>query len=267
MYIFILIKTMWINNKPEAIFCYSKSNSRELEDDDFLEFSKKLVDFGIDAKSEYTDNIIRDPKPNEKTYLKSIWCKIDSKWDRIISNISTKNKISTSYSCCTWLIAFGVNKDGDRVSFLSHQIPYACSNPNEYFWNTKFWKALDKTLLELKKISIPESINIWIVWWNNSSFASDEVKYTKIIKRLSKFCDNTIWVKPIIYGSNLNAKATNIYINNQKQQIYIHREMWKDDPNKEAIFDFDHDDIICKNPGLNIQGIIKDLYKTLWWWR
>lgn len=261
----IFWEIMWLNNKSEAIFCYSEWNSREMEYDDFLEFGQKLIDLGIEAKSEYTDNIIRDPNPYEKAHLKSIWCKIDSEWNRIISNISTKNKISTSYSCCTWLIAFGVNKDGDRVSFLSHQIPSACDDPNEYFWNTSFWEALNDTLSELEKISIPGSISIWIAWWNWSS-AMNEEKYITIIKRLSKFCYNNIWIKPVIYWSNVNAKATNIYVNNKKQQIYIHREMRKDDPNKEAIFCLDNN-VICKNPKLNIEGIIKNLYKTLWWWK
>jgi hypothetical protein len=150
----------------------------------------------------------------------------------IISNINSKNKISTNYYNCISVIWCWVDeKTWKNISFLTHQdTSYIENNPT---WIEKIKTNLDNTLKELQKKCIKWTIDIVILGWNDDNLEL----YTENINLIKKVSLNRLNFKPIViwWPSMFNSKLTwskSIFFENNIRWIHYFKEYDNDLFNK-----------------------------------
>ena len=189
------------------------------EDDEAIE----NVDYAED-KEILTKNGFKNPE--EESY--------------VISPISNKDKISSSFKNCTGVVVSGKNKEKDEfLSFLSHEWPeYFLARGDEEY--ELFLRDLKERMIELKNKCVPGTIDAVIFGgnyavgdrevdqWNdaqkNKTFRED---YFESVQLLADTLSEILGFEPpVITGPQIsldNGDEEDVYYDNGNRRLYIVR--------------------------------------------
>jgi len=188
-----IIKIMSINKLQKTPYIVPKEEIRKKIESNRSDFSKKIDSLSNGAinvsyeKPKLSDGIIF---PKKSTYS--------------ISGIDTRDKYSSDFFDCTWLVCSGLTKStNEKVSFLTHQDPLKIL----YDYQNSFTSDIEKQLVKISQISYNWSIDLWTFWWDikNKDFDLYPYNYVKQIVLLKKI----VWdilkinVRVLVWPSNV----------------------------------------------------------------
>lgn len=171
------------------------------------------VQYGADIYDMRMKKIINN---GEETYL--------------ISPIDKRNKLSSEYRNCTGLVAVGIaKKDGQNISFLTHQYPIRFLHDSR----RAFKHDLSEQLTRLKELSEEKTIDVVIYGGNyftdNYNFggysAAEFVKdYKESIKLLSDVVKKRFGFRPVVItGPNKAGGGQNVFFDTENRRLYVVR--------------------------------------------
>lgn len=149
----------------------------------------------------------------------------DGKFTYVISNIDNSNKYSEDFKNCTGVVVAGINKNGEKISFMSHE------NSGVFLDRhiREFTSHLDKRMLEMQDLCIKGSIDVIILggkYLNQDNYYKKS--YEEALALLSTEIEKILTIKPQIINGPKIDEALKIgpdsaYYNNNERVLYFVR--------------------------------------------
>ncbi len=134
----------------------------------------------------------------------------------VISESNNKDKYSHSYYNCTGIIVVGKNKEGEEISFMSHQDPYEFLFDKKANFINDLSERIEKILQKVEKNDIDA-----IIFGGNRG----DLGYQKSIKLIGNILREKLNFEPtVMTGPNFTNSQTNVFFDTKNRRLYIARD-------------------------------------------